>query len=189
MKRPLSITALLSAIAIASICPADARADNYALDPSHTSIIFSISHLGYSFTYGRFNKCGGQFTLDGTNSQFSFSIDAASLDTNDAKRDEHLRGADFFNVKQFPEITFQSTQVAQEGELYNITGNLTMHGVTRQVTIPMQRLGEGPGPDGAVRTGFMTQFQIKRSDFGMTGMVGPIGDEVALSVSFEGIRQ
>ena len=181
-------TAILLALATL-LNPPTARADNYVLDPTHTSIIFSISHLGYSFTYGRFNKYNGQFALDGNNSQFSFSIDAESLDTNDPKRDEHLRGADFFNVNQFPTITFQSTQVMLQEDVYNITGNLTMHGVTRQVTIPMKKLGEGPGPGGGYHSGFMTQFQIKRSDFGMTGMLGPIGDEVALSVSFEGIRQ
>ena len=77
----------------------------------------------------------------------------------------------------------------QDGDSYNITGNLTMHGVTRQVTLPMKKLGEGKGPYGAFRTGFMSQFQIKRSDFGMDGMLPAVGDEVALSVSFEGIRQ
>ncbi len=187
MKYPITTVALLGIATLFS--PPAVRADNFVLDPTHTSIIFSISHLGYSFTYGRFNTCSGLFSLDGGNSQFSFSIDAGSLDTNDLKRDEHLRGADFFNVNQFPTITFQSTAVAVEGDVYNITGNLSMHGVTRQVTIPMKKLGEGPGPGGGYHSGFMTQFQIKRSDFGMTGMVGPIGDEVALSVSFEGIRQ
>ena len=186
--KPRFATTVLLGLAI-FVSSSAARANNFVLDPTHTSVIFSISHLGYSFTYGRFNTYNGQFSLDGNNSQFSFTIDAESLDTNDAKRDEHLRGADFFNVKQFPTITFQSTQVMQEGDVFNITGNLTMHGVTRQVTIPMKKLGEGPGPGGGYHTGFMTQFQIKRSDFGMTGMVGPIGDEVALSVSFEGIRQ
>lgn len=160
----------------------------YKLDVSHTSVIFSISHFGLSFTYGRFNSYNGQFKLDGDGSEFAFIIDASSLDTNDAKRDEHLRGPDFFDVKQFPNITFRSTSVTQDGDMYNITGNLEMHGVARQVTIPMKKLGEATGPDGKMRVGFMSQFQIKRSDFGMTGMVGPIGDEVALSVSFEGIQ-
>ena len=120
---------------------------------------------------------------------FNLAIDAGSLDTNAKDRDEHLRGPEFFDVKQFPSITFQSTSVEQDGASLNVTGNLTMHGVTRQVTLPMKKLGEGNGPFGKYRSGFMSQFQIKRSDFGMTGMVGPVGDEVALSVSFEGIRQ
>ena len=164
-------------------------ADTYNVDASHTAVVFSVSHLGFSYTYGRFNKCGGRFVLDGANSKFELAIDANSLDTNDLKRDEHLRGADFFNVKQFPSITFQSTKVEQDGDSYNITGNLTMHGVSRQVTLPMKKLGEGKGPYGNYRVGFMSQFQIKRSDFGMQSMLPAVGDEVALSVSFEGIRQ
>ena len=164
-------------------------ADTYSVDASHTAVIFSISHLGYSYTYGRFNKCAGQFVLDGANSKFELAIDASSLDTNDAKRDEHLRSADFFNVKQFPSITFQSTKVEQNGDSYNMTGNLAMHGVTRQVTLPVKMLGQGKGPYGNYRSGFMSQFQIKRSDFGMQLMLPAVGDEVALSVSFEGIRQ
>jgi polyisoprenoid-binding protein YceI len=179
---------LLTTIVMLTLSPA-VRADTYNVDASHTAVIFSVSHLGYSYTYGRFNKCGGRFVLDGANSKFELAIDANSLDTNDTARDEHLRGADFFNVKQFPSITFQSTNVEQDGDSYNITGNLTMHGVTRQVTLPMKKLGEGKGPYGKFRLGFMSQFQIKRSDFGMKSMLEGIGDEVALSVSFEGIRQ
>ena len=161
----------------------------FNVDNAHTAVVFSVSHAGYSYTYGRFNKCGGKFVLDGANSRFDLAIDVASLDTNEAARDEHLRGPEFFDIKQFPSITFRSTSVDQDGDSFNITGNLTMHGVTRQVTLPMKKLGEGQGPNGAYRAGFMSQFQIKRSDFGINGWLGPVGDEVALSVSFEGIRE
>jgi polyisoprenoid-binding protein YceI len=161
----------------------------YTVDASHTAVVFSVSHFGYSYTYGRFDKCGGQFMLDGSNSRFDFAIDVNSINTNNVKRDEHLRAADFFDVGQFPSIVFKSTGVEQNGDSFNITGNLTMHGVTRQVTLPMKKLGEGKGPEGNYRVGFMSQFQIKRSDFGMQTMLPMVGDEIALSVSFEGIRQ
>ena len=171
-------------------------AETYVIDGAHTSIIFGVSHMGYSFTYGRFNKLSGGYLLDRENpaaSQFQLTISAASLDTNNPKRDQHLKSPDFFNVKQFPVISFQSTGVTiektEKGEIYNVTGNLTIHGVTQQVTLPLQKLGEGNGPAGKFRTGFHCETSIKRSEYGMTNMIPMVGDEIALTISFEGIRQ
>lgn len=171
-------------------------AETYVIDGSHTSIIFGVSHMGYSLTYGRFNKVSGGYVLDRENpaaSQFQLAIDAASIDTNDQKRDEHLKGPDFFNVKQFPVISFQSKGIrvdqTDKGPVYNITGDLTIHGVTRQVTLPTRKLEEGKGPAGKYRTGFLCQTSLKRSEYGMTNMIPMIGDEVAITVSFEGLRQ
>ena len=136
-------------------------AETYVVDATHTSIIFGVSHLGYSYTYGRFNEVKGGYTLDRENpkaSQFQLAINAASIDTNNQKRDAHLKGPDFFNVKEFPAISFQSTAVALEktpkGTVYNVTGNLTIHGVTKKVTLPLLKMGEGKGPAGKVRSGF-----------------------------------
>jgi polyisoprenoid-binding protein YceI len=171
-------------------------AETYVIDESHTSVIFGVSHLGYSYTYGRFNKAKGGYVLDREKpnaSQIQFAINAASLDTNDQKRDAHLKGPDFFNVKEFPVISFQSTAIAVEktpkGTLYNVTGNMTIHGVTKKVTLPLKKMGEGKGPAGNFRTGFHLETSLKRSDFGMTNMIPMIGDEVAVTVSFEGVRQ
>gem|GEM_PF-130824 len=174
-----------------------AQADQYQLEMSHTSIIFGISHFNYSFTYGRFNEAKGDFVWNNANpaaSQFRVAINTASIDTNDPKRDGHLRSADFFNANQFHQITFLSTSVSPAptdptGKNYNVTGNMTMHGVTRQVTLPMQKLGEGLGPYGKYRCGFFCSTKLKRSDFGMTNMIPKIGDEVAITISFEGVRQ
>ena len=171
-------------------------AETYVIDGAHTSIIFGVSHMGYSFTYGRFNKLSGGYLLDRENpaaSQFQLTISAASLDTNNPKRDQHLKSPDFFNVKEFPNISFQSKGVTiektEKGEIYNIAGNLTIHGVTRQVTLPLQKLGEGNGPGGKYRTGFHCETSINRSEFGMTNMIPMVGDEIALTISFEGVRQ
>ena len=172
------------------------RGDTYVLDNSHTSVIFGVSHLGYSYTYGRFNTVKGGFELDLTNpqaSKFQILIDASSIDSNDAKRDGHLKGPDFLNVKQFPSITFQSSSIVVEktdkGEFYNMTGKFTMHGQTKEVTLPVQKLGEGKGPYGNYRAGFLCRTKLKRSDFGMTNMLQFIGDEIEITVSFEGLRQ
>ena len=189
--------ATLAAVAICLSAPEFAiRADTYVIDSAHTSVIFGASHMGFSYTYGRFNKVIGGYELDPGNpeaAQFNMTIDAASIDTNNPKRDEHLKSPDFFNVKQFPEITFQSTGVkveeGEKGPIYNVTGNLTIHGETREITLPLQLLKQGPGMGGEVRSGFLCQSAIKRSEFGMTNMIPGIGDEVAITVSFEGVRQ
>ena len=169
-----------------------AGAANYVLDGSHTSLIFGVSHLGFSFTYGRFNTVQGAFSFDKDNpdaSVFEVTVDAASIDTNDKKRDEHLSSPDFFDVRQFPTITFKTTAVRSTPEGLQVTGNMTMHGATRQVTIPLKYLGEGQGPYGNYRCGFITQFSLKRSDFEMKGMIPSIGDEISITFSFEGIMQ
>ena len=195
MNRQLNSIVCLTASCLA--LTTTLRADTYTIDASHTSIVFGISHFGYSYTYGRFNRTNGNFVWDNANpaaSQFQIAIDAASIDSNDPKRDDHLRNADFFNVKQFPVISFQSTAVKPAvpnptGDMYDVTGNLTIHGVTKQVTLPMKKLGEGLGPYGKYRCGFFCQTTINRSDFGMTNMLPKIGDQVAVTISFEGLRQ
>ena len=187
--------ALACALAFASL-QSSLRADEYTVDPSHTSVIFGISHLGYSFTYGRFNEVSGDFVLDPAKpdaASFTLKINAESIDTNDAKRDDHLKGPDFLNTGEFPIISFKSNKVAVEkqGEttVYNVSGELTMHGETKPVTLQLQKLGEGPGPAGGFHTGFNCQTKLNRSEWGMTKMIPNIGDEVAVTISFEGVRK
>jgi len=198
MNRLSKFAAGLLAFSLTVQNAAPSQADTYKIDLSHTAIIFGISHLNYSYTYGRFNRASGAYVLDGANpaaNQFQLAIDAASIDTNDPKRDGHLRNADFFNVKQFPVISFQSTSVKPlqapraDGATHDVTGNFTMHGVTKEIVLPMRKMGEGLGPYGKYRTGFYCQTTLKRSDFGMTNMIPNIGDEVAITISFEGLRQ
>lgn len=183
--------ATLGMIALVMVA-ANVRADNYVVDPSHTSIFFAIEHMGLSYTYGRFNKAEGTFSLDKQDpakSAFDLKVFADSIDTNDAKRDQHLRGPDFLDVKQFPFITFKSTSITKSGNTFHVTGDLTLHGVTKSVTIPFEQMKEGKTPYGKEATGFVSSFEVNRSEFGMTNMVGPIGDKVALTLSFEGLKQ
>ncbi len=137
-------------------------------------------------------------TLDHENpsaTQFQMTINAESIDTNNDGRDKHLKGPDFFDVATNPAITFQSTTVVPVNEpkriVYQVTGNLTMHGVTRQLTLPIELLGEGPGADGKPHAGFVTQFELKRSDFGMSKFLenNMVGDAIGITVSFEGVQQ
>jgi polyisoprenoid-binding protein YceI len=172
-------------------------AESYMIDPAHTSIVFSVSHAKLSYTYGFFRKAAGAYILDKTNPAncgFRLTIDVDSLDTNHAERDKHLRSEDFFDVQRFPSIVFESTSCnagrGQDGRVvYQVTGNLTIHGVTRQVTLPMAMLGEGKGPFGDQRSGFLCQIELKRSDFGMTNLLNMVGDAIGITVSFEGMLQ
>lgn len=168
-----------------------AQADDYMLDDQHTSVVFAVNHLGYSYCYGMFGKYSGKFSFDPksvSSSQFEFQIDAASLDTKSEKRDEHLRGPDFFNVKQFPEITFKSKSVKVEDKSLQITGTLTLHGVSKEIVLPLTYMGTGPAPDQKTHAGFAGRVVIKRSDFDMKTYLPNIGDDVTLLISFEGVK-
>jgi polyisoprenoid-binding protein YceI len=174
--------------------PGSAATQVYTIDPAHTSVVFSVGHTGLSYTHGVFRQAAGSYILDKANPancRFGLVIQADSLDTNHAERDKHLRSADFFNTPEFPTITFESTSCALAntpagGITYNVTGNLTIHGVTRQVTLPLRVLGEGKGPFGDQRTGFLCQVELKRSDFGMRNLLDMVGDAVGVTISFEG---
>lgn len=171
---------------------APGQVPRFEVDNSHTSLIFGVSHLGLSYTYGRFNRIGGAFQYDPADpaaAQFRVDIDVSSIDTNDAKRDEHLRGPDFFDASQFPRITFVSKSATPREKGINLVGEITLHGVTREITIPLEFMGESNTPQMGHRMGFTTQFPLKRSDFGMDYGLQAVGDEIMVMFSFEGIQQ
>lgn len=188
-RRSRALGAALFTLLCAS--PAVA-ADKYQIDTAHTGLYFKINHLGYSNTYGRFNDVGGSFVVDQNapeKSSVELVVKADSIDTNDQKRDKHLRSPDFFNTKQNPTITFKSTSVKKlSDDEFEITGDLTLNGVTKPHTLTMKKLGEGKDPWGNYRIGFDTVTTIKRSDFNMNYMADKVGDEVTLMFSTEGVR-
>ncbi|MAE63563.1 MAG: hypothetical protein CMJ18_04770 [Phycisphaeraceae bacterium] len=151
---------------------------------------FRIKHLGMSYTYGRFNDVDGSIVVGDapSDSAFSFTVRTKSVDTHNKDRDKHLRNPDFFNAVQYPTITFKSTGIHAHGDSLHVTGDMTMHGVTRKIDIHLLKMGEGKDPWGDYRIGYSTEFTIKRSDFGMSKMLKAVGDEVDLMVSFEGIK-
>lgn len=183
---------LLAGVVFVALFAAPAPADDYTLDGMHTAATFKASHLGLSWVHGRFNDVKGSFRIDPADAakcSFSLNIKAESLDTGNAKRDEHLRSPDFFNVKQFPGLTFQSTSVKSIKDGYEVTGDLSLHGVSKSVTFPLLGGRKAEFPKGVQRTGFSTELSIKRSDFGMDKMLEAIGDEVFISISFEGVKK
>ena len=126
---------------------------------------------------------------DPSKSSVDLTIPVESVDTKNEKRDQHLKSADFFNAKQFPVMTFKSTKVEGSGDTYKVTGDLTLHGVTKPLTLEIKKGGEAKGMEGEIRGGGETKFAIKRSDYGMNFMQGPLGDEINIVVSLEGVKQ
>jgi len=182
--RPLRLVALL-AIALA---PAAARAaDNYEIDPVHSMLVFRIKHMDAGVIYGRFNMPTGRFTFDEQNpsaSSFQAQVKAADFDSGNEKRDQHVRGPDFLSAKEFPTISFKSTSVKPaDGSRFQVSGDLTLHGVTKPVTATLERIGSAGN-----RTGFEGVMEVKRSDFGIKGVQG-VADQVRLIIAFEGVKK
>lgn len=182
----------LAALATATPLAARAAAETYKIDPVHSSVGFSALHLGVTNFYGRFNDIAGTVVFDQEDpakSSVDLSVPVESLDTHNDKRNQHLKSPDFFNAKQFPVITFKSNKVEASGDSYKISGDFTLHGVTKPVTVDFKKGGEGKGMQGETRAGGETRFTIKRSEFGMSFMPGAIGDEITVLLSLEGIKQ
>ncbi|MCB9546388.1 MAG: YceI family protein [Myxococcales bacterium] len=181
---------LLSLVAAAALSFGGAAfAADWKIDGAHAAAVFQVNHLGVSTTHGRFNRIEGTITT-GDAFKVSVDIDAESIDTANEKRDQHLRGPDFFDTKQFPKLTFKSTAATKASDTtWDVTGDLTIHGVTKSITIKVTKVGEGKDPWGGTRIGFDTEFVIKRADFGMNFMPGGIGEDIKIAVSLEGIQQ
>ena len=190
----------LFAVAFASLpLTAVAAVENYTVDPYHTFTNFTVDHLGLSTMYGRFDKNSGKFAIDraAKTGSVEFTIETASVTTGDndkgpraRSRDEHLRAADFFNVAEFPRMTFRSTAV-QFGAEYptSVEGTLTLLGTSKPVTLTFERFrcvtNTPPRKD---MCGGNAVGKIKRSDFGMKFGIPNVGDEVALNISFEAAK-
>lgn len=181
----------LSAALLAS--PAAFAADAYKIDDVHSHLNFKILHLNTGYQYGRFNDFEGTVWVDEknpANSKVEITAKTESIDTRAPKRDEHLRSPDFFNAKQFPTLSFKSTKVEAAGkDTYKVTGNLTLHGVTKPLTFTFHKTGEGKDPWGGFRMGGEATFSINRFDYGINYMPDGLGKDVTLMLSFEGVKQ
>ena len=168
-------------------------------DLVHSSVNFHVRHLMVSKVHGRFTKWGGTLELDDedlTRSRVDITIDAASIDTQEPKRDDHLRSADFLEVDKFPSLTFRSTEIKREGdEDYTVVGDLTIRGVTRRVTLRVEGGGRVTDPWGGTRTGFSARTSISRKDFGLTWNVAleaggfVVGDKLDITLEVEAVKK
>jgi polyisoprenoid-binding protein YceI len=172
-----------------------AMAADYAIDKQgqHAFVNFKISHLGYSWLYGTFKDFDGSFSFDAAkpqDSKVNVTLNTSSVDTNHAERDKHLRSGDFLNVSKHPTATFASTAVKSTGEgTAEITGDLTLNGVTKPVVIAATFIGEGKDPWGGYRAGFAGSTKLKLKDFDIQKDLGPASQEVELIISVEGVRK
>lgn len=167
-------------------------AGSYQLDPSHSTVTFRIKHMDISYTIGRFNKVAGSLVIDADPgmSRVAIEVDPASIFTADKKRDDHLKGPDFLNVAQYPTISFTSTSIKPAGDGYEVAGDLELHGVKRRVAATLELVGGGASmmDQSKFLVGFTGELDVKRSDFGMTNMIGMVGDDVRLTIAVEAAR-
>ena len=169
----------------------------YTIDPSHSGIHFTVRHLVISKVRGAFGRWQGTVDFDDkdlASSKVSAVIEAASIDTREPKRDEHLRSADFFDVERFPELRFESTSIERDGDEYRVHGDLTIHGVTHPVLLAVEALGGGKDPWGNERLGFQARTTISRKDFGLTwnqaleagGVL--VGDKIEIELDVQAVK-
>jgi len=191
MKNYFTIATLL----IMFIFAAPLQAAEYDIDTAdaHATVQFKIKHLGYSWLTGRFNKFDGYFSYDEKNpdaSKIEVNIDTASIDSNHAERDKHLRSKDFLDVSKFPTAKFVSTSFKEKGKNKALLkGKLTLHGVTENIVIELEHVGHGPDPWGGYRRGFAGSTMLTLKDFDITTDLGPASRQVEMFLAIEGIRR
>jgi polyisoprenoid-binding protein YceI len=198
MKSWISKTAI--AIAMMVAFPVLAHADTWQIDPAHTNVEFTVHHMMISNVKGQFQKTSGTITANGTDpasAKINATIDATLIDTRVDRRDAHLKSPDFLDVAKFPTITFKSTKVEAAGPgKWKVTGDLTLHGVTKPVVLDVEGTGAPiHDPMGNTRAGASATTKIRRSDFGLIwnkaleagGVM--VGDEVAISIDLEAIKK
>ena len=193
MKKPLVIAALGSALGLCLVLDAALGADIYTLDPTHTSATFAFKHLGLSTFHGKFTKASGTVTLDTAQKKGSADItfDATGVVTGVAKLDDHLRSKDFLDVEKFPTATFKSQNIKFSGDSPSeLSGDLTLHGVTKPVTLKITSFACKEHPMLKVPAcGADATATIKRSDFGLGAYVPNVGDELPLIIEIEATKK
>ncbi|MDI6955649.1 MULTISPECIES: YceI family protein [unclassified Pantoea] len=190
MKK--TILALSAAGLLSTGFMANAAEYKFDKEGQHAFVQFRIQHLGYSWLYGTFKDFDGTFTFDEANpaaDKVNVTLNTASLDTNHAERDKHIRSADFLNTAKFPQATFTSTAVKKEGQDYKVTGDLTLNGVTKPITLDAKLIGEGKDPWGGYRAGFEASGNIVLKEFNISKDLGPASQTAELIISVEGVRQ
>jgi len=194
MNKPLTKLVFASALAAASFLPT-ANAADYVIDSkgAHASINFKIQHLGYSWLVGRFDKFSGNFSYDKSNisaAKVEVNIDTSSVNSNHGERDKHLRSDDFLDVSAFATAKFISKKVTDKGDgKLAIAGTLTLHGVSKDIVIDAQTVGEGKDPWGGYRVGFSGTTNIALTDYAIKMNLGPASNNVELNLYIEGIKQ
>jgi polyisoprenoid-binding protein YceI len=167
---------------------------DFTIDPVHSAAIFKVKHMGASYTYGQFTDIAGQFSFDPAKPEASsveVTIKADSINTHNEMRDRHLKGPDFFDTKENPTLSFKSTAWKKTSEhTYDVTGDITLRGKSKSITVPVEHVGDGKDPRGNELTGFHTMFTIDRSEFGINyGLPDAVPSKVEIIFSVEGTKK
>lgn len=197
MSRNLFIVFVTFAVLTSGAAGVTMAADTFAIDKTHSSILFAVKHMVISKVKGEFVDYAGTIQYDAadvTKSSVEVTIKTASIDTKDEKRDEHLRNPDFFDAEKFPEITFESKRVEKSKDGFVAIGDLTMHGVTKEITIPFEITGVIKDPWGNTRMGVSAELELNRQDYGVSwsqkmdagGLI--VGDDVEIEIEIEAIK-
>jgi len=191
LRRSLALAAAAAAIALA---PAIAAADTYDIDSVHSAVMFRAKRMGVVYVYGRFNEFAGTLDLagdDAATGKLVLEVKTASIDTGNQRRDDHLRSPDFLNAAQLPTMKFESTGVRATGDgKLEVTGNLTLHGVTKPVTAMVEKIGSGKDPRaGKALVGYEGKFTLKRTDYDVKYVVGPVSDEIDITISLQAVAR
>ncbi len=193
MKNRYVLSAIAAlALSSISVFAGQAPQGQYKIDSDHSNVGFEVNHMGISLTVGRFDKLAGdiQFIPSG-DSKVSVEIDVGSVNTKIEQRDRHLRSDAFFNAASFPKMTFASTKITYDaaGNPTTIVGDLTLHGISKPVTLTVVPVGTGADQTGATRAGFKATATLKRSEYGMKEMLALIGDDIAITLNIEAVKQ
>jgi polyisoprenoid-binding protein YceI len=169
------------------------EAGNYEGDTVHSHVLYRAKHLGTSWSYGRFDDFTVSFTATEGGASLTavrFAVKAESVNSGNPKRDTHLKSQDFLNAKQFPEIKFESKSAkALDADTTEVTGDLTLHGVTKPLTVKVTKVGTGKGREGEELLGYETTFTVKRSEFEITYGLQGVSDEITMTVAVEGTKK
>jgi polyisoprenoid-binding protein YceI len=193
MRRPLAVTLGL-VLALPTL--AAAAVEKYSVDPGHSEVAFAVRHF-VAKTPGRFNQFEGVLQVDPadvTTLKVDGKVMTASIDTNNDKRDQHLKSADFLEAEKYPEIVFKSKSVTKNGDKYKLTGDLTLHGVTKEITLDLEPPVYGPDSWGNTRAGIEATGKIDRKDFGVVWNKNldqggtMLGDDVHLTLRIEAVK-
>ncbi len=188
MKRIIPAAAAGISLALSLVAPGRAAVETYKIDPVHSTVGFTIRHF-FTSVPGVFTKFSGTIVVDRNNlenSSTEATIEVPSIDTRVQKRDDDLRSANFFDVPRFPAMAFKSKAWKKTGEnTFDITGDLTIHGVTKEVVLKAKLLGFGPGMKDAMLSGWEATATINRNDFGITRYPKLLGDDVAVTINVE----
>lgn len=190
-KTQKTVRNFCAAVVLALAAPVAPAAD-YDIDPAHSFIQFRVKHLGFSWLVGRFNRFSGSFHYDADNpaaSKIELEVETASVDSNHAERDKHLRNEDFLDVTKHPQAVFKSTRYEGDADGGKMHGTLTLHGRTNPMVISISKIGEGDDPWGGYRAGFEGWVTFARADYGMNFDLGPSAKNVEMDLYVEGIRR